>query len=957
MYSNNKLSKAVRLAIAFGAASAVTGTAVAQQAQSDEASSARVERIEVTGSRIKRADMETASPISVIGRADIEASGLTSVGDLLRNINQADLSGLTQLTNATNGNDGTSTISFRNLGSARTLVLVDGRRWLALGGGQVDLSEIPVAVIERIEILADGASAVYGSDAISGVVNIITRKDVDGITLDLGYGENFKGDGEKTTASLSTGVRSAKTGVFLNITKQEDKPIMAGDRSISEFPQLYIPNALGSSFSEYGRFTVPGLGSLSLRPEREGAAGPRTPADFEPTAAKHNFNFAPENYLFMPASRLSIFAKADHELNDNVRAFLQTTYNQRKSDTQIASVPITAGFSGPQWIIPISANNIYNPFGAQINSWGFRTTPLGPRTNFQDYDTYFVTAGLEGDFELADRGFTWEVYGSRGDSSRTSTGTNYVNLFNLKNAVGPSFINEAGIPTCGTPTNPLPSYLGCVPLNPFNGITGVTPAMANYINANIVQQVKTGVKELAVNVTGDLFELPAGMVAFAAGAQQRTNTYVDAPDSLIAAGGHSNNFREATNGSQEAKEYYFEFAIPVLRDLPGVQSFDLNIAGRSSDFTNTGLVGTAETTSKFDNDSFKYGFTWRVFEDLMLRGNYSDTFRAPAVNNLFQGGGEGFPPAQDPCNTANFPGLNAAQQARCAAQGVPAGGSLQPTSQLRQLTGGNPFLQPESGKTRTLGIVYNPSFLDGFDMTLDWYRIDLQDALSSLGAQTMLNRCIRNGEEQFCGFIERGGDGGIVAVRATQFNLSKLQTSGVDATFNYQLNTEDLGRFTFRLAGTYVNKYRSAGENASLKGARNQVGATDSDVLRKRGSFSTTWNYEDWTVTWAMRYTSSFMESCWATPAYIAANATQDICNQRDKADEDNPLGYNRIGSVVYHDVSASYALPWNASVRVGTRNLFRKDPPPSIQEFANSFRQIYDIPGGTWFVNYSQNF
>lgn len=465
-----------------------------QGVAAEEGEVKKVERIEVTGSRIKRADIEGSSPVTSIGRLAIESSGVQSIGELLQTVAQADLSGLSQLTNNTNGNDGSQTISLRNLGDNRTLVLVDGRRFLALGGGQVDISQIPIAIVERVDILADGASAVYGSDAIAGVVNIITKDGFEGVSLDATIGANFEGDGEYKQAGISIGTIKGDTSLFLNISKSEDKEIGAGDRDISSTPVAYIPEARGSAFGLYGIFNTSD-GFKSLDPEKEGA-GVRTADDFESFGTKHRYNFAPTNYLKTPSERLNIFAKVNHEFSDTLNAFVDFTYNQRKSVTQIAAVPLVAGFSGPQWEIPYSKDNIYNPFGEDLTAFGFRTLPIGPRTNIQDYDTYFITGGFEGEFEIADTSLFWDVSMSRGDSSRNEHGENFVNLQNLRNAVGPSFI-EDGVAQCGTADDVIS---GCVPLNLFNGETGFTDEMANYIGYELNNQVKTGTTNFTAKI-------------------------------------------------------------------------------------------------------------------------------------------------------------------------------------------------------------------------------------------------------------------------------------------------------------------------------------------------------------------------------------------------------------------------------------------------------------------------
>jgi len=956
MYSNNKLSKAVRLAIAFGAASTFAGSAVAQQAEQEE-SSARVERIEVTGSRLKRTDFETGSPVTVIGRDSIDAGGFRNLGEILTTLNQADALGLTNVTNDTNGNDGSQTISLRGIGSSRTLVLVDGRRWLALGGGQVDITQIPVAAIDRVEILADGASAIYGSDAIGGVINIITRKDFEGLEVDFSHGQNFEGDGESNTYGFTLGVSNAKSNIMMNFSRVTQKAIGAGDREISSVPVAGTNLGL-SAFGEYGIFSVPGRGNIALRPDREIAGlapGDRTPDDF---GALVPFNFAPQNYLLTPSERNSFFVKGSHEINDNLRAFSQFTYNQRKSNTQIAAVPITNFFSGPQWEIPISADSVYNPFGVDIRGSGFRMSPAGPRDRYQDYDTFFGTMGLEGDNEFGSRTVYWDVAYSRGESSRHSRGENYVNLLNLRNGLGPSFIDAQGNIRCGTATAPVAN---CVPVNFFNGVTGMTSEMVDYITYTQQSKTETGVTNFVGNVSTELFELPAGFVSAAAGFEYRTDTFNTVVDAIVAAGFGSDNFSEPTKGEKEAEEYYLELAIPLLRDVVGAKSLELSIAGRSSKFTNSGLVGVNPIKESFSNDSIKVGFTYQPFDGLMIRGNYAETFRAPSVSDLFAGGSESFGTATDLCSNSTvvsnpWATLTPEQQARCVSLGAPAGGAPQQTAQVRQLLGGNPFLQPESGDTKTLGFVYTPDFIDGFDMSLDWWKISLEDVLSSVAANTIVRNCIINGDATACGFIERNNTGEIQTIRRSSFNLASVEIEGIDASFNYRFETNNYGNFGFNLNTTYTTSAKAT--LGALSEARSLVGEAEGafggPTWRLRSTAAVTWRLNDIDVNWSMRHTSSLTESC------VIGEINAGVCSNVALNAAGAPVAvdsFNRIGSVVYHDLSVGYALPWNATVRVGSRNLFRKEPPFSLSAFANSFLQNYDIPGGTYFMTYRQSF
>lgn len=962
-HNRNPLASAINYALGAGMIAGLAMTAAPVVAQDEEA--ADLDRVQVTGTRIMRADIENTSPVTVLSREEIQTSGLGNVGDILRSLNQADSLGLSNLTSSTNANDGTQTVSLRGLGSTRTLVLVNGRRWLGLAGGQVDTSQIPLAVIERIEVLGDGASAVYGSDAIAGVINIILRDDFEGMEVDFGYGEWSQGDGERTTYGVSYGHRGERGGMFFNINRVEQEAILAGDRAISEFPVQFVPEAFGSAFGRFGIFSVPGVGTLSLNPDREGAADPRTPDDFIPFGNRTRYNFAPTNFLLTPSDRTSAFVSGDFEINDYVRAFTSFTYNKRKSVTQIAEVPLVAGFSGPQWDIPYSGDSFYNPFGTDLPAFGFRMPE--PRRSIQDFDTYFATIGLDGDFSAAGRMFNWDISYSRGQANRTETGENYVNLLRLAQGVGPSFQDpDTGNIVCGTPDNPTPFLNGrtCVPVNFFNGVTGLTQDMRDFLDQGLVEVARSGLAEWQVNLTGEIIDLPAGPMGFAVGAERRHTTFRDDPDSTIAAGINSNNFRESTQGRQLAEEAYFELAIPLLSGVTGAEYLEVTVAGRYSDFTNRGFVGNDVVQESFDNTSIKYGILYRPFDDLLLRANYSDTFRAPAVGNLFQGGGEGFVNATDPCTNAAFAGspfdsLTPEQQARCLATGVPAGGSAQQTTQIRQLSGGNPLLQPEEGDTKTIGAVWSPSFIDGFDMSVDYWDVKLDGALAGRGIGAVLQGCIFDGDAEDCDRITRDpASGEATTVRTGQFNLASIRIKGYDMSANYRLLTDNIGNFGFRLNSTYTSSAKvTAASRAEANNVVGQaVGAFGAPTWRWRGNAQINWTQGDFGLTYGLRYLHSIVEPCGSDALLFDAGiATRQLCSNPNF--DDLAEGFNNVGSVTYHDISGSWEAPWNGTVRAGVRNLFRKDPPFMLTPFANSFDQAYDIPGRNYWVSYQQRF
>ncbi len=355
----------------------------------------------------------------------------------------------------------------------------------------------------------------------------------------------------------------------------------------------------------------------------------------------------------------------------------------------------------------------------------------------------------------------------------------------------------------------------------------------------------------------------------------------------------------------------------------------------------------------------KFGFKWQIFDDLLVRGTYSESFRAPSVGDLFQGGAENFPTAADPCNTFNIGALSPADQARCIADGVPAGGVVQANAQIRSLNGGNPELKPEFGKTKSLGIVYSPSWAEGLNFTLDWYQIKMTDVISFRGAQAMLNSCYRSGtvpEDQralFCGFIERDATGEILELRQTSFNLAQGELEGYDFTVAYAMPETSWGKFSFQ----WDNTYTVTVDNPLFSTLGTYNGAP---AFRLRSNLTTNWQKGDWDATWAMRYYSALDEQCPFGANYFEYGITPtELCNNDIFDSNGNFLrGENRLGARLYHDVQVGWKTPWNGKIIAGARNIFAKDPPIARNSFAASFDAAYDLPGGGfWYLQYNQKF
>ena len=970
-----QLRDAIVIALAVGTtALAGTGVAFAQEAAPAGVEDATtLDRVEVTGSRIRRAEVATSQPVFTLNREEIQAQGLTSIGDVIQNLT-ANGSALNSTFN--NGGNGETRVSLRNLGSSRTLVLVNGRRWVGGTGlgGAVDLNSIPTAAVERIEVLKAGASAIYGSDAIAGVVNVILRTDYQGAEGNVYYGQYDKGDGAKQAFDLTIGTTDDRFSALFGVGYVKEDPVGAGDREISSEPTFGTGTSFGSSTTPNGRFALcrgtinPVSGLCSIAETRpNGTGGQFTYNDGETGANVRNFsvpadlyNFAPDNYLVTPQERKSLFGTARVNLTDNVSAYIQGSYNNRRSEQLLAAMPIVLG-SGPgagvqARTINISEFSIYNPFGEPVSRIQRRAVETGGRSFVQNVDTFGFAGGLEGSFEQWDRYFTWDagmVY-ARNDQNDTTNG-----LFNipaLRSALGPSEIRNGQAVCVSAPGGTV--IAGCVPLNLLGAAGSITPEMLAYSSFVAHDEFGYRMKQYYANITGEVFELQGGSLAFAAGVEKRDESGFDQPDALINSGNTTGNARTATSGGYSVQEAYLELSVPLLKDLPFAKQLEFSLASRISDYSNFG-----------DTTNSSFGLKWRPIEDLLVRGNWAEGFRAPSINELFQGVSDSFPSLADPCSTTfggGYNGLSPEQQGRCVADGVPVGGYDQGNSQIRISVGGNTQLQPESSITQTLGLVYSPSYVEGFDVSLDWWRIELEDTITSFGGQFILEQCIEEGIQAFCNQYDRTSTGSINTLLSSGVNIGKRNVEGWDLTMNYRLPETRFGNLSFTWDNSYTSLDESDndadGDIDALDGGSIVGEYTDRDNnWRLRSNLMARWEMGDVGATWFTRYYSRQEESC---PFYYNDYGFGELCNDATLGlgsdggvDVVQDGSQNKIAATTYHDASVYWNAPWNAKITIGVNNVFDKKPPLAFNAFANTFDPQYEIGGQFIYMQYNQKF
>jgi iron complex outermembrane receptor protein len=916
--------------------------------------------IYVTGSHIRSVDLETEHPLVVLQRDELLRTGLTGVADIVQSLIIAN--GQTLNRNINNSVHATGTgelrVNLRSLGANRTLVLVNGQRWVSAVDGAVDLSAIPLALVERIEVLKDGASAIYGSDAIGGVINIITRKHFSGTEFGVYTGESDHGDGFSRHADFSFGRSGDKWDASFGLEYGKDDPIMADRRQISSVPAPGIPfGVIGSSASQYGVFYVPDpWPRYVLIPGRPGTS----PDDFRrySPARDNNYNFIPYNYLQTPQERRAGFAQFRWAFSPDLAFSADALFNQRKSAQQLAPPVIVFNMDPFSGGFDVSPGNVYNPFGVPVAVFT-RGPDAMPRRFVQTVDTTRIHLGLDGVFNAFARDWSWGVDATRTLAHQIEFGSPYADNEKLALAVGPSFFDASGVARCGTPGNVIE---GCVPLDLFSGPGRYTQAMLDYIDVDVTNR-KRGVSDaLDWHVTATLADLAAGPLGFAAGLERRLERGSDEPDPLVASlrANGTGVASAPTEGAYAVNEAYAEFDVPLLAHQPLVRELDVNLATRWSDYS---LFGRTVNS--------RIGLRWKPVDDLLVRATWSQGFRAPSIFEAFGGAVYGPSNATDDCAADPESGYAPppAVAAHCLADGVPA--DVSPVFNATTTTGSNPHLKPETSRSLTAGLVYSPRWLPGLDASLDWYRIEIRNAIGNLGDQAVMDACYVHGDPVACSRITRNPDGTLLHIDAINQNIpGGIETEGVDFALAWKRATR-AGDFSLRWEAAYVSYWGDIGKPArgsilpdgSL--AQGNVVGSNNDlygvIWRLRSVATLAWQRGDWGASISARYFSPILEFC--GPPWRASQVLDDpswlaLCSDPGHMEDGSPSPRNRVGAVNYVDLEANWRAPWKGVFTLGVRNAFDRDPPHAWSyNGANSFFPDYDIPGRFWWLSYRQHF
>lgn len=942
MFKRNAISKAAL--VCLGAFAAVP--VLAQQT---------LERVEVTGSRIKSIGAVASSPVTSVGAAEINSSQPVAVEEVIKGLPAA-VPAIGPGTN--NGTGGGATLDLRGLGSNRSLVLIDGRRMVPFDlNGSVDTNAIPIALLRRIDLVTGGASAVYGADAVAGVANFVLNRSFSGIELASSVGTSERGDAGRRRTDLTMGGSFAdgRGNLVLSLGTTKTDKLLQGSRdfgAMSLSSTTGLPQGSGTGVpAQFQIGSVAGLpaGTPSL------ASVQIDPATGRLSSNTVGWNFNPLNFYVTPLDRRQATALGNFVINDHAEVYADLFFTRADVLSNLApsgtffnvyQVPIGNPFI-PQaardqicQVRGISAANCVLGNTTEVPmAIGRRFTELGPRINNFENKSYQTTVGVKG---AINQNWSYDAYLSSGESSQVQTRGNWGSLSKVQQAL------RAVSPTACTNT-----ANGCVPLNVFGADGSITPAMLNFINLSAILQSKVEQKVAAASVSGDLGRLikspwtsdPIGMAVGVESREVVASNFSDAASQIQGEVLGTGAPTPDRAGKLKLDEAYVELSVPLVKNKPFIQRLGLEMGYRYTEFS---------TTSTQDYGSYKLGADWEPVKGFRVRAMGQRATRAPNVNELYAPLVSGLSNlAVDPCqgNRINQGEANTAGTLSnlCRLTGVPQPsiGSLPAPSagQINRRQGGNPELGPEVADTVTLGFVFQPTVAPNLTLTLDYYKIDLDKAVSSPSVTDILTDCYdpaRNPgltANASCALVRRGPLGTFngadsPGVVTPQSNLGKLWTSGYDFGASYLLNLGAKGKVDLALNANFQKSYGVQSTPASVR--RDCLGyysvACGAPNYKAKFNQRTTWMWGDYTVGYNWRHVGKVVEEPGGTNFLPA---------------------YSTIKAVDYVDLSGSWKVSKNIRLNLSVNNLFDKQPPivgntigTTGTNSGNTFPQNYDVVG-----------
>lgn len=933
----NVLSKAVKLSILGGALFSVQ-TVYAQDSVQSTAAESPVEKIQVTGSRILREGAIAPSPVTVLTGESLVNTGAMNIGEALNELPA--LASTYSLANSGRyiGTAGLNILDLRGMGTDRTLVLVDGKRHVSSSAGSaaVDVNTIPTTWIERVEIITGGASAVYGADAVTGVVNFVLKDKIEGLEVSAtkGFADNNDYENEKFTFSYGTNFDNDKGNVAISFEyggqdslNQLDNPWTATSYTSMSYESIYGQSRTDEQLNSVDypdKIYTPNAGYYAINNAGvfgyiEGFYG-WLPADsfysFNPDGSLHVvergdtvdnlycagdcdfFNLGQFNEIQPEFNRSNVNFKVNYDITDDANIYLQAKYARTRS--QDIGQPAYF-FANTDNFISRDNAFLHPTVAALLDEYDApgifisrMLTDLGRRVEDDTRETERYIAGITG---TLDDVWDYEGYVNYGKTELERVNGNNLIYENYFNAIDAIELDDGSI-VC---RDEEARASGCQPLN-IMGYGAPSQEAIDYVNTvsighSKIQQLNAG----ASISNSSIYELPAGYVGFAAGVEYRKEkSEVNEPDN---AEGTFFNVLGEDKGEFNVKEVYAELSVPLLTDLPGVQDLTLDTALRIADYS---TIGNAK--------SWKLGLDWQVYDDLRIRSTYSSALRAPNIGELFGQESQNFFNVDDPCKTDNLDDLanSETRRANCAALGVPADFNSQyDSASIEGVSGGNENLDAEESKSTTIGLVYQPAFLEGFVATIDYWKIELTDAISAVGAQDILDRCVDSEtgiDNDYCKLITRDENSEIINIKQYALNLSGQDAEGVDFEFGYDFDALS-GSFRTSLLGTYLRSHKSYPFQEDPSDYYEYAGTTGEP--KWQGMLTIAYTKDQWEITSKTRYLDRV-----------------SLYTDQELEDNPNPSSLMEFASYVVTDVTAGYNFDNGLSIKLGVDNLFNRRLP-----------------------------
>ncbi|MBB2167440.1 TonB-dependent receptor [Gluconacetobacter aggeris] len=880
------------------------------------------ETISVVGTHLGAKETAEIQPVTVITSEQIQQSSSMTTGDIFAHIPSMGFSG------STFSNAGGSCLNIRSLGTARTLVLVDGHR-MVNGNGAVDCPDVNAivpAMIDRIEILKDGSSTTYGSDAIAGVVNIILKKNFTGTTFTANGGVSEYGDDQTAALTMAHGFNfDHDRGNFTIAGSYNYQAPMAADQRKWAMQEAKVNNPPGQAQyfgSQYGPRPVYAAvnGGRPLAASSDGVARSvisNGDGTYSPYSWNDNYDYSQDNQIISEQQVGTLAVTGHYDVNPHLQLYMTANYSHTQTQSvgtpMYIATPVTT-LTGNSGAMVVPAGEPGNPFGEDVALYD-RMFDLGRRYDYDSINYYQFTGGAKGDLPST-HGWTYDFFFSYGKTATSYSESEDVNWRNMENALGFHQTGGAGSTTGYYDPNLCSSIAGCAPWNPFSGT--MSQAARNYIGFTDVEPSGQEMRDVQFTVANKhLAKLPYGPLGIALGVEHRSLDGYFHSSWEDAAGLNSNLVRGNTGGGYNVTEVFGELSIPLLKDLPMAKALSAEVSGRFSNYDTFGQTY-----------NWHAGLIYAPTRDISVRANIATGFRAPTIQDLYRAKVVSLTGTRDPCAyVSTYPaGVQSTIIANCRAQGVNPSSFKQTNGSLKYETGGNAELQPELSRTYTIGTIVTPRFLPGFTATIDYFHTHITEAIGYPSLSTELNGCYEssNLSSSYCSILHgRDIDGQLYPVSRLHENTGAFIEDGIDINASYYQPIDFVNALRFGADIQDVTSYKQQSQDGQ---ALISYLGTDAGPPKWVANGTATFSHGRWDFTYMLRFIDGF--NYYPSSSYGPGVSEWWKTNQ-----------------AFYHDVMVTYHGD-RYSITAGVKNIGGRDPNFYANGSYNTSPDMYDYAG-----------